>query len=168
MAGRSNLNRVVGVAAGALAWTATEYASHRWVLHGPFGRGRLRRLPLGGLHRAHHRRPEHTVLPARAAGHLGVGAGAAIAATALGRLAPTIPAAVIRSAAGAFSLGYSTYEVNHWNLHHRAARTARGRLLRARHERHHHGAPASNLGVTVRFWDRLLGTESLPNHPHVA
>lgn len=154
---RSLLQLAVGAAVGAVAWTLAEYGSHRWVLHGPFGTGRLKRLPLGGLHRAHHRDPLHTSLAARTAGHLAVAAGAALGTVALASVAPV---AAVRAAGTTFSLGYSTYEINHWNAHHRPARTAWGARLRERHHRHHYGAPGSNLGVTFGFWDRVLGTEA--------
>ena len=158
MTRRTLTNIAIGAVAGGLSWTATEYAAHRWVLHGPFGKGRLRPLPLGGLHRAHHRDPECTSLAARCAGHLGVAAAAAVAAFGLCAIAP---AAAARSAAVAWSAGYSTYEINHWNLHHRPARTRRGQQLRDRHHQHHFGAPASNLGVTMTFWDHIFGTEAV-------
>lgn len=161
VATRSTLHIALGAAAGAFAWTATEYASHRWVLHGPFGKGRLKNLPLGGLHRAHHRSPLATSLPARAAGHLAVAGGAGLAAVGL---SAAMPSAVAGSVCAAFSLGYSTYEINHWNAHHRPARTQWGARLRERHHRHHFGAPASNLGVTISFWDQVFGTEA----PHEA
>lgn len=148
-----------GAAVGAAVWTATEYAMHRWVLHGPFGRGRLSRIPIGGLHRAHHADPDHTAPLARIAGHI------AIAAVGLGGgslAARAMPRAVALAAGGAWSAGYSTYELVHWNAHHRAPRTAWGRRVRERHFRHHFGAPSSNLGVTTPVWDRLLGTEADP------
>ena len=157
VAQRSTLHVSLGAIVGAVAWTATEYASHRWVLHGPFGTGRLKRLPLGGLHRAHHRDPNATSLVARSAGHCAVAAAAAVASVGI---AAVVPVAAARSAAAAFAAGYSTYEINHWNLHHRPARTARGRHLRVRHDRHHFGAPASNLGVTSALWDKVFGTEA--------
>jgi sterol desaturase/sphingolipid hydroxylase (fatty acid hydroxylase superfamily) len=159
VAGRSNLHLPVGAAAGAVVWTATEYASHRWVLHGPFGKGRLRHLRLGGPHQAHHRAPLATSLAARAVGHLAVAGTTAVASIGLGTIAP---AAFARWASATFSVGYSVYEISHWNLHHRPARTQWGQQLRARHDRHHFGAPASNLGVTNNFWDRVFGTEA-PN-----
>lgn len=157
VAGRSITHIALGAAAGTFTWTATEYATHRWVLHGPFGKGLLKKLPLGGLHRAHHRAPEHTSLPGRAAGHLAVAGAASIAAFGLGSIAP---ASLARSASAAFSAGYSAYEINHWNSHHKPARTQWGHRLRERHQRHHHGAPASNMGVTISFWDQVFGTEA--------
>lgn len=142
---------------GAFVWTGTEYATHRWVLHG--------RLPqLGRLHRAHHRDPLCTSLPARAAGHVAI---AGVAAAASSMLSVLAPALVARSAAMAWALGYSTYEITHWNAHHRQARTPWGERHRARHNRHHFGAPGSNHGVTVAFWDHLLGTEAPSSEPGV-
>jgi len=157
MAARSLVGVALGAAAGALAWTASEYATHRWVLHGPFGKGRLKTVPLGGLHRAHHADPECTNLAARAAGHVAVAGAAALVSTGLSAVTPAL---VARSAAMAFAGGYSTYEINHWNFHHRPARTQTGQRLRDRHHQHHFGAPRSNLGVTMTFWDTIFGTEA--------
>jgi len=157
VADRSNLHIALGAVTGAIAWTAAEYATHRWVLHGPFGKGRLKHLPLDRLHRAHHRAPDVTSFVARSAGHVAIAAGAAAASIGLSMVAPTVLA---RSASAAFSAGYSTYEINHWNAHHRPARTQWGERLRERHHRHHFGAPASNLGVTIGFWDQVFGTEA--------
>lgn len=58
--------------------------------------------------------------------------------------------------------GYATYDITHWFAHHRPARTAWGEHLRARHLRHHRGAPNANFGVTVDWWDQLLGTVAPP------
>lgn len=162
VAERPNLHIALGAAAGAFAWTAAEYASHRWVLHGPFGKGRLEHLPLGGLHRAHHRAPEAASLMARTAGHLAAAATAALASVGLSLIAST---AVARSATAAFSAGYSTYEISHWNMHHRPARTLMGEQLRVRHNHHHFGDPGSNLGVTTDFWDRVFDTEAPNKEP---
>lgn len=157
VANGSTLHLALGAALGAFAWTATEYASHRWVLHGPFGKVRLARVSLGGLHRTHHREPLATCLHYRIAGHVAVAVASAVVSLGLHAV---MPVAVARSSAAAFSLGYSTYEVNHWNAHHRPARTQWGARLRERHHRHHFGAPGSNLGVTIGFWDQVFGTEA--------
>jgi len=145
------------MALGAFTWTVTEYGVHRWVFHGPFGKGKLKKVPLGGLHRAHHRDPLCTSLGWRAAGHIAAAGAAAAASVGLAAIAP---ASASRAAAAAWTLGYSSYEINHWNFHHRPARTKVGQRLRERHHQHHFGAPGSNLGVTMTFWDRLLDTEA--------
>lgn len=157
VAARSNLHLALGVAAGASVWTTIKCASHRWVLHGPFSKRCLTYFPQGGLHQAHHRAPANTSLTSCAAGHLAVAA--ALASIRLGTIAST---ALARSAAAAFSAGYSTYEISRWSLHHRPAVTLRGEQRRARHHRHHFDAPAPNLGVTNNFWDRVFDTDA-PN-----
>lgn len=158
---RSAGTAVVGAAIGAFGWTATEYATHRFVLHGPFGKGKgaLSHIPLGGLHRAHHRAPMATCVQARIAGHLAI---ASVAVAASSVLTGALPALGARTAAAVWALGYSCYELNHWNFHHKPARTAWGERQRQRHDRHHFGAPHSNHGVTIGFWDRLLKTEAPP------
>lgn len=151
----------VGAAVGATTWSATEYAVHRWVLHGPFGRGRLSKVPIGGLHRQHHADPDHTVGAARLAGH---GAMLAVGATAATALSGVLPTVLARSAALTWSSGYSVYDLVHHRLHHRAPSTSFGRRLRQRHFRHHFGAPGTNLGVTTAWLDRVFGTEA-PSGP---
>lgn len=148
---------LVGLGIGITSWTATEYATHRWLLHGPFGRGHLERIPIGSLHRAHHRAPLATSLLGRSSAHAVVAGLSAAASFGLGLAMPTLAA---RVAAATFACGYSTYDIVHWNLHHRSARTAWGERARERHMRHHFGSPKANLGVTMAFWDRLLGTEA--------
>lgn len=97
------------------------------------------------------------MLAARLAGH-GAILGLGIAASSL--LRRVLPSHVACAAAGAWTAGYATYELSHWAAHHRAPRSAWGIRLRRRHFRHHFGAPKSNLGVTMSWWDDLLGTES--------
>ena len=158
VADRSNLHIALGAVAGAIAWTATEYATHRWVLHGPFGKGRLKHLPLGGLHRAHHRAPDATSFAAPLRRSCGRRRRRCSSLDRPEHGSPLLLWPVQRAAA--FAAGYSTYEINHWNAHHRPARTQWGERVRERHHRHHFGAPASNLGVTIGFWDQVFGTEA--------
>ena len=148
---------VTGAAVGALAWTATEYSTHRWVLHGPFSNGTLSRIPIGSLHRTHHAKPEHTVPLARVAANLGVFSAAAIAASAA---SAAVPAAAAWAGCLSFGAGYSTYDIVHHRLHHRPPTNALGLRMRQRHFRHHFGTPKRNLGVTHGFWDRLANTEA--------
>lgn len=154
-----------GLAAGVTAWTFTEYAIHRWVLHGPFGKGaqrdsRLSRIPLGSIHHNHHRDPNWSVLWGRAAGHLTMAATGALGARAALAVAPGLPTAAVAAAGAAWSAGYSTYDIVHHALHHRAPRTQLGVRMRQRHFRHHFAGARTNLGVTTGVWDRLLGTEA--------
>ena len=156
-----------GVLAGATAWTFTEYATHRWVLHGPFSgnsshSGWLKQIPLGRVHANHHRDPNWSVLWGRAAGHAAMAMTGAAGARALMMAAPGLPTAAVAAAGAAWSAGYSTYDIVHHRLHHRAPRTALGTRMRQRHFRHHFARSRTNLGVTTGVWDRLLGTEADP------
>lgn len=156
---------VLGAGAGALSWTLTEYTMHRWLLHGPLAKKQAGPIQVGSVHQAHHREPTATSLLGRSLGHLaiaGVGAAAAVG------LSAAVPVAAARSAGAAWSAGYSTYEITHWNSHHRPAKTAWGERLRERHMRHHYGAPGANLGVTMSFWDKLFGTEAPAKVPAAA
>lgn len=147
---------VTGVATGAAAWSVTEYTVHRWVLHGPFGKGRLSKVPIGGIHRHHHGDPDHTVLLGRAAGHAAM---AAVGTAAGAALARWLPRAFAFALSMTWSAGYSTYDILHWRAHHRPPTSSFGRRLRQRHFRHHFGAPLGNLGVTMSWWDTAFGTE---------
>ena len=167
-----------GLVAGAAAWTFTEYATHRWVLHGPFGKSGaanrpatgstakrvLARIPVGGIHQSHHRDPNWSVLWGRAGGHVAMAATGAAGSRALLAAAPSLPAAAVIAAGVAWSAGYSTYDIVHHRLHHRAPTTALGVRMRQRHFRHHFAGARTNLGVTTAVWDRLLGTEA-PSRP---
>lgn len=148
-----------GAMAGGLTWSFTEYATHRWALHGPFGHGALSRVPIGSIHRNHHRDPNHTVTLARAGAHVAMAGVGAAAARMIMTAAPSVPTALAVAAGAAWSAGYSAYDIVHHRLHHREPTTARGVRLRQRHFRHHFGGPRGNLGVTTGLWDRVFGTE---------
>lgn len=152
-----SLHIAAGTMVGAFAWTAAEYSTHRWVLHGPFSHGTLSRLPIGSLHRTHHAKPEHTVPLARIAANLGIAGAAAVAAS---TVSSVVPAAAAWAGCLSFGAGYSTYDIVHHRLHHRPPTSARGLRMRQRHFRHHFGTPKRNLGVTHSFWDRLANTEA--------
>ncbi len=156
-----------GVAGGAIAWTLTEYAVHRWLLHGPFGQrsergGLVGRIPIGGIHRNHHRDPNWSVVWGRAAGHLAMAATGAAGTRVALAIAPRLPTVLTVAAGATWSAGYSTYDIVHHHLHHRAPRTRLGVHMRQRHFRHHFAGARTNLGVTTGIWDRLFGTEADP------
>jgi sterol desaturase/sphingolipid hydroxylase (fatty acid hydroxylase superfamily) len=148
---------VTGLGAGALVWSATEYAVHRWLMHGPHTTN-----PVTAEHLDHHRHLERTdplgfdrFLWWPTAGGLVIG----------------LPAAALTSApagAGAglgFAACYCSYRHLHWWIHHRPPRTGWGRRLRRHHLRHHVGSPRGNHGVTSPLWDLVLGTFKADDGP---
>lgn len=143
---------------GGVAWTASEYAIHRFVGHGP------KRTPKGTLaekltpagiaaefnaeHLAHHANPSYFAPTARKIRAAGV----AIPLVG-GVLAPFVgPRRAVSFALG-FAGVYGGYEVLHRWIHTRAPSTAYGRWARRHHLLHHHKTPRLNHGVTSPVWD---------------
>ena len=126
-------------AAGLLAWTAYEYAVHRWVSHG---------MPvLRHLHWLHHRAQRDYI-----ALH------PAITIVLYALLWMTFG---LRSSAAAigFSTGYVAYAALHTAFHY--TRIREHHPLYAARRRHviHHRTGDRCYGVTTGVWDALLGTE---------
>jgi sterol desaturase/sphingolipid hydroxylase (fatty acid hydroxylase superfamily) len=148
---------LTGIGAGILGWSLTEYAVHRWVMHGPHTTN-----PVTAEHLGHHRQLERTD-PLRldrflwwpATGGLLVGAGTAAATS----------GPVGLGAGLGWAASYCGYRHLHWLLHHRPPRNRAGRWLRRHHFRHHVGAPRGNHGVTSPLWDLVLGTHQRPDGP---
>jgi len=142
---------MVGVVAGAAGWSLTEYAAHRWHMHGRvWSRG-----PVASEHRAHHADPLRTRPILRVAAYGGIGlASAAIGSlgTMVGRTTTTVALAV------SWFGGYTVYETLHHRAHHRAVRWGFERPLRARHVIHHEDRSGVNFGVTTAVWDQVFDT----------
>ena len=144
--------------AGAVVWTAAEYAVHRWLMH-----GRYTANPVTAEHLDHHRHLERTD-PLRFDRFLWWPAAGALAVGLPARTVASAPTAV--GAGAGFAACYCWYRHLHWSIHHRPPRTSWGRRLRRHHLRHHVGSPRANHGVTTPVWDVVLGTY-LPDHSPV-
>jgi cyclopropane-fatty-acyl-phospholipid synthase len=143
---------VACVLVGLLAWSAMEYAVHRFVLHGV--------APFQRWHARHHERPSALIcaptvvsaaliaglvfLPAR----YSVGLWPATALT-LGVL-----------------IGYLFYTVTHHALHHWRARSPWLKERKRWHALHHRrGEWPACYGVTTSFWDRMFGSVQTVDAP---
>lgn len=151
------------IAAGALAWTASEYLIHRFIGHGPKRKRATSTLELltpGGLaaefnaeHLAHHTDPKYFALTGKKV----VTAAAAI---------PTIGAVLspllgVRRAvpfAVGFAAMYGAYEIVHRRLHEQPPTGPYSRWVRRNHLQHHHRSPRHNHGVTSPVFDAVFGT----------
>ena len=136
---------IVGLAvAGLLTWTLSEYAFHRWVYHLGI------ELTRHG-HEKHHEDPTAYLampwfmspllfLPLQmiVSGWYGVAGFSAFL--------------------GGWFGGFIGYSYMHHCLHHYKLKFAWFRHLQSEH-RIHHALPETNFGVTMRFWDRIFGTE---------
>lgn len=152
---------------GGLAWSASEYAIHRFVGHGP----RLvppttlrERLSPRGLmaafnaeHVAHHTDTTYFA----ATRHKAIAACVAAPLT-FAVVAPFAGVGRAASFTAGFVAVYTGYEVAHRLVHTNAPRTAYGRWMRRHHLSHHHRSPRANHGVTSALWDHVVGT----HQPH--
>ena len=134
----------VATVAGLLAWTAVEYALHRWVLH--------RVPPFRHLHALHHAHPGALIgTPTWVTAALFLGLWAA--------LASGTPAAVAAGLTTGLMTGYLAYAVVHDAVHHRRARP--GSWLdgaKRRHAQHHRPGATCNFGVSTGVWDAVFGS----------
>jgi sterol desaturase/sphingolipid hydroxylase (fatty acid hydroxylase superfamily) len=57
-----------------------------------------------------------------------------------------------------FLAGYLAYDMTHYYLHHRQARTRVGKLFYELHMRHHFQDHTRGFGVSVPYWDYVFRT----------
>lgn len=139
-----------------VVWTLVEYGVHRLVFHSRI-RWRWQEEFLFLLHGVHHLQP-HTktrlVLPLTVSVPIGglIMAGFQAVFTWLGQ-----PHLAYPFMAG-FSLGYVTYDVLHYTLHHVPVKHPWLKRLKRHHLEHHFKAPETRFGVTNEFWDHAFGT----------
>jgi sterol desaturase/sphingolipid hydroxylase (fatty acid hydroxylase superfamily) len=129
---------------GAFSWTLSEYAFHRWVYHLGF------RVTREG-HEKHHEDPTaYIAMP--------------FFITPLLFLPPQLIVSWWFGVHGfsaylsGWFAGFIGYSFMHHSLHHYKVKFAWFRHLQSEH-RIHHALPETNFGVTMRFWDKVFGTE---------
>jgi dihydroceramide fatty acyl 2-hydroxylase len=57
-----------------------------------------------------------------------------------------------------FTVGYATYDLTHYYIHHYNPKSKYGLALKKHHMLHHFKDHDSRFGVSSRFWDRIFGT----------
>lgn len=142
------------VLAGLCAWSAIEYALHRFVLHGL--------APFRQWHALHHERPAALICaPTMLSAGLILGL-VFVPALLLGDL--------WRACALTFGVvgGYLAYAVTHHATHHWRADSAWLKRRRRWHALHHHVSGPGCYGVTSAFWDRVFGTAAPARRPLAA
>lgn len=136
---------------GALGWSFTEYALHRYVFHLEARSEGVKRwiFIIHGNHHADPNDPLRNLMPPVVS--LPVGALVWIACV---------------SAIGApgtwvflgFMTGYVTYDLVHYACHQWPMKGRLARMLKVHHMRHHHLRVRGNYAITGMAWDRLLAT----------
>lgn len=150
---------------GGAAWSASEYAIHRFIGHGPKRTPKesfLARLTPRGLaaefnreHLAHHADPSYFAPTPRK-----LAAAAAVLPVMAGALTPIVGSRRAVSFAVGFGVVYGAYELIHRRIHTHAPHSRYARWARHHHLLHHHKTPRENHGVTTPIFDYLFGTKS--------
>ena len=129
--------------AGLALFSLIEYAFHRWLFHGS-----IRILAEG--HREHHLHPlGYSGLPFFLPALLLIGLA--------GLFALPLPIGYALLLTGAIAMGYVTYGLSHFTIHHVRLRYSLPRRWAAHHHIHHFH-PEGNFGVTSPLWDRVFAT----------
>jgi sterol desaturase/sphingolipid hydroxylase (fatty acid hydroxylase superfamily) len=138
------LSMVGFFAVGYFLWTFTEYSFHRWMYHMGFS------MTVEG-HQKHHDNPTaYLSMPFPAM--------PAVTMPLFALFAYYLRIAGASSILAGWFFGLTLYAFMHHCLHHYKMPFAWLRHLQSQH-RIHHALPESNFGVTMRFWDRVFGTE---------
>jgi sterol desaturase/sphingolipid hydroxylase (fatty acid hydroxylase superfamily) len=137
---------------GLFLFSFLEYFFHRWLFHGSV------RIMVQG-HRAHHENPlGYDALPFFLPALLLMGL--------LGVFVLMIPASYAFLLAGAIALGYVTYGLSHFTIHHTRFRRRMARRWAANHHIHHYH-PDTNFGVTTPLWDIVLTTRYVRQYKRI-
>jgi len=135
---------LVWFAFGVFVWTFTEYCFHRWMYHMGLS------LTTQG-HEKHHEDPlAYIAMPFFVTPMLFI--------PIQQLLSNWLRIPGFSSLLAGFFGGFIAYSFMHHSLHHYKLRFAWFRHLQSQH-RIHHALPETNYGVTMRFWDKVFGTE---------
>ena len=143
---------VAWLVAGYVIWSLTEYWLHRVVFHFEPEQGIGARLHwmIHGVHHDHPSDPMRLVMPPSASVPLALAFYGLFHLVFGGQQADLV--------ACGFLAGYLAYDMTHYYLHHRQARTRVGRFFYELHMRHHFQDDTRSFGVSVPYWDYVFGT----------
>jgi dihydroceramide fatty acyl 2-hydroxylase len=140
---------------GYFIWTLTEYLGHRFLFHyefpGRFG-ARIHFL-IHGVHHVHPNDPLRLVMPVLLSGPI------MLIAYAVTRLLFGLPFGY--PVLMGFILGYVSYDMVHYYVHHGEPGTRLGLTLRRLHMLHHFRDPSRGFGVSAPWWDYVFKTAFL-------
>jgi dihydroceramide fatty acyl 2-hydroxylase len=146
---------VTATGLGYFIWTLIEYFGHRFLFHyefpGRFG-ARIHFL-IHGVHHVHPNDPLRLVMPVLLSGPI------MLIAYAVVRLLFGLPLGY--PVLMGFILGYLSYDMVHYYVHHAEPKTRLGLTLRRLHMLHHFRDPTRGFGVSVPFWDYVFKTAHL-------
>jgi sterol desaturase/sphingolipid hydroxylase (fatty acid hydroxylase superfamily) len=158
-AGISLATLAMAFLAGLFVWTFAEYVLHRFVFHYQPRSTRQEKIVFlfHGVHHAQPRCKTRLVMPPAVSIPLGVvfyGLFSLVGSTLLGR-----PEWVGPFSSG-FILGYITYDLCHYAVHHFPMRQGFLKQLKRHHIQHHYKTPNRRFGVSSPLWDVVFGTHT--------
>ena len=154
-AGTPAVEATLWIIGGYVLWTLTEYWMHRLVFHFEPEEGVGARLHwiIHGVHHDHPNDPMRLVMPPSVS--------VPLAALFLGAFVLVVGLPHAHLLGAGFLAGYLAYDMTHYHVHHRKARTRLGRLLYELHMRHHFQDDTRGFGVSAPFWDYVFRTPQL-------
>lgn len=137
---------------GVLSWSLTEYWLHRtffhWIPKAPWG-DRLHFL-VHGVHHTWPRDKYRLVMPPAVS--------ISLFWIFLGVFMLVIGSPFVWGFHAGFVVGYMSYDLTHYYVHHFSPKTEYGRTLKKHHMLHHFKDHDARFGVSSRLWDRVFGT----------
>jgi dihydroceramide fatty acyl 2-hydroxylase len=143
----------LGILAGYLLWTLSEYWIHRVIFHfePEDGVGARLHWMVHGVHHDHPNDPLRLVMPPAVS--------VPLAAVFVIVFVAVFGTPLAWSVSAGFLAGYLAYDMLHYALHHhRQPRTAIERRLRELHMRHHFEDDTNGYGISAPWWDIVFGT----------
>jgi sterol desaturase/sphingolipid hydroxylase (fatty acid hydroxylase superfamily) len=143
---------------GGLTWTIVEYWLHRtffhWLPRNSWGE-RMHFL-VHGVHHTWPRDKYRLVMPPAVS--------ISLFWIFLGIFSVVVGRPFVWGFHAGFVVGYMTYDLTHYYIHHFSPRSEYGRTLKKHHMLHHFKDHGSRFGVSSRMWDHVFGTlESSPS-----
>jgi sterol desaturase/sphingolipid hydroxylase (fatty acid hydroxylase superfamily) len=139
------------IVVGALGWSFTEYALHRYVFHFEARSERVKNwiFIIHGNHHTDPNDPLRNLMPPV----VSLPVAALVWFLAVSAMGPAGTWAFF-----GFILGYVAYDLVHYACHQWPMKGRVGRMLKVHHMRHHHLRVRGNYAITGMAWDRLLAT----------
>lgn len=150
----------LGILAGLILWTFSEYTLHRFLFHHRPTSPRQERI-FFLFHGIHHAQPQvktRLVMPFPVSIPMAIlfyGAFYLILGVAL-----KSPQWVAPLMSG-FLIGYLAYDLTHYATHHFAMRSGYAKYIKRHHMQHHYKDPATRFGVSSPIWDWVFATQGV-------
>jgi len=137
---------------GGLSWTLVEYWLHRTFFHWlpPGAWGERMHFLVHGVHHTWPRDKYRLVMPPAVS--------ISLFWIFLGIFSVVIGRPLVWGFHAGFVVGYMTYDLTHYYVHHFSPRSEYGRTLKKHHMLHHFKDHGARFGVSSRMWDHVFGT----------